>query len=41
MDEQIKHLRLDRDDLTLSPQLMLRNIDFEIGELEIQSNPRL
>ena len=41
MNEQIKHLRLDRDDLTLSPQFMLRNIDLEIGEAEIQGNPRL
>ena len=41
MNEQIKHLRLDWDDLTLSPQFMLRNIDLEIGEAEVQGNPRL
>ena len=41
MNEQVKHLRLDLDDLTLSPQLMLRNIDLEIGEAEVQGNPRL
>jgi len=39
VDKQIKHLRLDVNDRAGAPQLVPRDIDFEIGEAEIQSAP--
>src|SRR6266700_3905479 len=37
VNQQVEHLRLDADDLTASAQLMLPQIDFELGEAEIQN----
>ena len=38
--QQIEHLRLDVNDRAGAPQLLACEIDFEIGEPEIQSAPR-
>src|SRR5262249_49925002 len=39
VDEQVEHLRLDRDDLAASAPLMVAEIDLVLGEAEVQMSP--
>jgi len=37
MNEQIKDLRLDRDNLVATTQFVARDIDFKVGETECRA----
>src|SRR5262245_28392021 len=41
MNQQIEYLGLDRDEFAFSPQFVLREVNLEVGEAEIQGLPRL
>jgi hypothetical protein len=41
MNQQIEYLGLDWDEFAFSPQFVLRQINLEVSEAEIQGLPRL